>query len=141
VSIYRRFAIVVSIFTIFSGCGGGGGNNKSSATNNPVEEGQNKLPNVYAGSDGKVQVDKPVTIYGKANDPDGVISEYEWTKDGEVLSTTLDVTYIPTELGVDTLTLTVIDNDGASASDSINLEVVEESIGETVIDNGDPLPF
>ncbi len=140
-SIYRRFAIVVSVFTIFSGCGGGGGNNKSSATNNPVEEEQNKLPNVYAGSDGKVQVDKPVTIYGKANDPDGVISEYEWTKDGEVLSTTLDVTYIPTELGVDTLTLTVIDNDGASASDSINLEVVEESIGETVIDNGDPLPF
>jgi len=57
VSIYRRFAIVVSIFTIFSGCGGGGGNNKSSATNNPVEEEQNKLPNVYAGSDGKVQVD------------------------------------------------------------------------------------
>ncbi len=56
-SIYRRFAIVVSIFTIFSGCGGGGGNNKSSATNNPVEEEQNKLPNVYAGSDGKVQVD------------------------------------------------------------------------------------
>ncbi len=89
----------------------------------------------------KFIVDKPVTIYGKANDPDGVISEYEWTKDGEVLSTTLDVTYIPTELGVDTLTLTVIDNDGASASDSINLEVVEESIGETVIDNGDPLPF
>ncbi len=57
------------------------------------------------------------------------------TKDGEVLSTTLDVTYIPTELGVDTLTLTVIDDDGASASDSINLEVVEK------INSGNPLPF
>jgi len=35
-----------------------------------------------AGYDRKVQINKSVTIYGKANDPDGVISEYEWTKMG-----------------------------------------------------------
>ena len=130
--------LLLSISLLFTACGGGSSSDTSS---NLIaeEEGQNKLPIVNAGRDGKVQINTTITIYGNARDIDGSISSYEWTKGTEVLGTTLNLTYTPTVLGTDTLTLTVIDNDGAIISDSLKLEVVAEEV--PVYDNSDPLPF
>jgi len=139
-SIYKSTILSSLAILVLSACGGGGGGGSSSKLTD-TNRVTNLPPSVYVGEDAKVQVNKPVTIYAKASDPDGVISEIEWTKGDEVLGTTLNLTYTPTEVGEEILTLTVTDNDGASASDSIKLKVVDENIGDVVIDNGDPLPF
>lgn len=137
-SIYKSALFSALVVVTLSGCGGGGGGSSKLSDN---DSSTNLPPSVYIGEDTKVQLNKPITIYAKASDPDGVISEIEWKKGDEVLATTLNITYTPTKVGTDILTLTVTDNDGASASDSIKLEVVDENIGDIVIDNGDPLPF
>ena len=127
----KSMLIAMSIF--LTACGGGSGSN--STTSNLISDSANILPSVDAGYDRKVQIDTSIKLYGTATDSDGTISDYEWKKGNEVLGNTKDITYIPTELGIDILTLTVIDNDGGVATDTIKLEVVKE----VVYDN--PLPF
>jgi len=90
-------------------------------------EESNKAPIVNAGADKSVTVNETTTITGTANDSDGTISTIEWKKGNEVLATTLSFSYTPTEVRTDTLTLTVMDDDGATASDSVNIVVVEDS--------------
>jgi len=149
-SISKKIAIVSSLLLMLNACGGGGSSSSDTETQladtQTTTEG-NLPPVVDAGEDRKVEVDKPVTIYGQANDPDGYISEFEWRKGDEVISTSVQVTYIPTEIGKVTLTLIAIDNDGASSSDDIVLEVVEELNSQTTTssapneDGDNPLPF
>ena len=127
--------IAITIFFTACGGGGGGGGENNSTTSNLVSEGGNILPSVDAGYDRKVQINTPVKLYGTATDSDGIISSYEWKKGDEVLGNTQEITYTPTELGIDTIILTVIDNDGGVASDTIKLEVVKEVV------YGNPLPF
>ena len=126
---------------LFTACGGSSSSDNNNTESNLVtnEEGQNKIPTVNAGDDGKVQINTTITIWGSARDIDGTISSYEWTKGEEVLGTELKLIYTPTVLGTDILTLTVIDNDGANVSDSLILEVVAEEV--PIYDNSDPLPF
>jgi len=88
------------------------------------EEVANKLPIANAGVDMSVTVNERVTITGSASDSDGTISTIEWKKGNEVLATTLSFEYIATEVGTDTLTLTVTDDDGATASDSVDITIV-----------------
>jgi hypothetical protein len=131
---------LIFLLTLFlTACGGGGGSNLSDNNdlNSSITE-ENQKPRVYAGEDRKAQINVSLTIWGSAIDPDGVISSYEWKKGDEVLSSTAIVSYIPTQLGTDKLTLTVMDNDGAVASDSININVVEYEVKDTY---NDPLPF
>jgi len=87
--------------------------------------GINITPVVKAGPDKIAEVNQAVIITGVATDIDGTIVSYEWTKDstGEVLATTDSFDYIPTEVGTDTLTLTVMDDDGETDSDSMNVTV------------------
>jgi len=89
------------------------------------EEAQNKIPIVDAGEDKTVTVNESVTLYGSGSDVDGSVT-FEWKKGSSVLGTDATLTYTPTEVGTDTLILTVTDNDGATASDSVNV-VVEDS--------------
>ena len=131
----KSMLIAITIFFTACGGGGGGGGENNPTTSNLVSEGANILPSVDAGYDRKVQINTPVKLYGTATDSDGVISSYEWKKGDEVLGNTQEITYTPTKLGIDIITLTVIDNDGGVASDAIKLEVVEEVVYQN------PLPF
>ncbi len=129
---YLSKSILIATTIVLIGCGGGGnGSNSTSSSNNSI----NMLPIVDAGYNRKVQINTSVKLYGTATDSDGVISSYEWKKGDEVLGNTKNITYIPTELGTDIIILTVIDNDGGVASDTIKLEVVKEAVYE------ESLPF
>ena len=64
-----------------------------------------------------------VTLDGSASsDPDGTIVSYEWTKGATVLGSTANVTY-NFAVGPHTVTLTVTDNGGATASDTVVVTV------------------
>ncbi len=85
----------------------------------------NKAPIANAGTDKTVTVDQSISITGSGSDSDGNIVGYEWKKGSEVLASTAAFIYTPTSVGTDILTLTVTDNDGATGSDSMNVNVVE----------------
>ncbi|MEB8431224.1 DUF5011 domain-containing protein [Cocleimonas sp. KMM 6892] len=85
--------------------------------------GVNISPEVSAGGNQTVEVNKSIEITGTATDSDGKIVSYSWQKDDQVLATTATFVYTPTTVGTDSLILTVTDNDGATASDSISLVV------------------
>jgi len=120
---------------LFTACGGGS-NNTIIDNNSSIEE--NIKPRVDAGEDRKAQINTPIIVWGSAEDPDGVISSYEWKKGGEILSTTAKLSYTPTILGIDKIILTVMDNEGATASDSLNIEIVTQEVEDRY---NEPLPF
>lgn len=109
--------LFVALFsvTILTGCG--------DDTTTSTQEGSNKAPIVNAGKDKTVQINETVTITGTASDSDGTIVSYEWKKGNSVLATTLSFSYRPTVVGRDLLTLTVVDNDGDSSSDTMTVIV------------------
>ena len=85
----------------------------------------NQAPIANAGANRAVQVGVGIGISGTGTDSDGTISAYEWSISGTVLATTSAFIYTPTKVGTDTLTLKVIDNDGGSASDTLDVVVTE----------------
>ena len=91
----------------------------------------NTTPNVppvaNAGKDKKVIVGQSITITGTATDSDGTIKSYKWKKGSTVLATTASFTYTPTVAGKDTLTFTVTDDGGASASVSMIVTVISNT--------------
>lgn len=65
-----------------------------------------------------------VTLSGAGStDPDGVITSYAWTESGTPLGAAVTLTY-PFPLGSHTITLTVTDDRGGSASDAVVVIVV-----------------
>lgn len=91
----------------------------------------NIAPTANAGADQTV-VDslgdgvENVTLDGSASsDSDGSIASYEWYKGATLLATGVSPT-LPFTLGSHTVTLTVTDNEGATASDSVQINVVAE---------------
>jgi len=119
--------ILSSLVTIvlFSGCGGSGNSDTS------VDEESNQPPIVNAGSDKTVVVNKAITLTGTASDNDGVIVSYEWKKGTKVLGDTSVLNYLPTKVGVDTLHFTVMDDEGASSSDTVTITVTSEPTEES----------
>jgi hypothetical protein len=79
-----------------------------------VTEIPNQIPTANAGEDRAVTVNTPVSIHGTASDPDGTVADVSWTEGATVLSDQLDFSYIPTSEGEYILTLTVMDDDGAT---------------------------
>jgi len=91
-------------------------------TPTPVETNQSPIAN--AGLDKSVTVNESITIRGSASDIDGRVIRYEWTKKGSIVLATMPTfEYIPTRAGIDRLTLTVTDDDGAIDSDYMLLTV------------------
>jgi hypothetical protein len=90
----------------------------------------NVPPTVNAGLDQVITLPlSTVTLTGTANDTDGTITSYNWTKisgptGGTITSPTV-ITTIVTGLtqGIYIFRLTVIDSDGATASDDISITV------------------
>jgi hypothetical protein len=85
----------------------------------------NSKPTANAGADKTVTVNNSVTLYGSGSDNEGSVT-FEWKKGDEVLGTGKTLTYMPTIVGTDILTLVVTDDDGATASDSVKINVKED---------------
>jgi len=84
----------------------------------------NLNPTANAGGDQSIKVNRTITIAGTGTDDDGTVESYEWKKGSTTLATTASFDYSPTTSGTDTITLTVTDNDGNTASDSIEVTVI-----------------
>ncbi|CAM9899019.1 unnamed protein product, partial [Chrysoparadoxa australica] len=88
----------------------------------------NQGPSVSAGADQTVSDsdgsgDQIVTLSGSGSDADGSVASYEWTEGATVLGNTASIS--PTlSVGTHTLTLTVTDSGGATASDNVIVTVV-----------------
>ena len=89
------------------------------------EENQNPIAN--AGLDKSVTVNQSISITGSGTDSDGTIVNYEWKNGDDILGTTATITYIPTVVGINTLMLTVTDNDGLTATDSVSIVVSDSN--------------
>ncbi len=88
----------------------------------------NKNPIANAGSNKTVEAGVAIEIIGGATDSDGIVSAYQWAIGDTILASTASFIYTPSEVGTEKLTLTVIDNDGGNASDSIDVVVTEATI-------------
>jgi len=97
----------------------------------------NLSPVADAGSDQTVTDSggdgvEAVTLDASASyDPDGTITAYEWTESGVVLSTLVSFTY-DFAVGTHTITLSVIDNEGAASTDEVIVTVTEEATSLTL---------
>ena len=111
-----------------------------------IVEPANQDPAANAGADQTLSDNdgtgsETVTLVGSGSDLDGNIVSYQWTDGATVLGNTADIS--PSlAVGTHTLTLTVTDNDGAMASDSLVVTIVanqgpsiDEGADQTVIDN------
>lgn len=94
-----------------------------------IPNGVNLPPKANAGENKETQVAVAIQITGSGSDSDGTIEAYEWTQGGNVLATTPVFDYTPTKEGTDTLTLTVIDNEGASSNDTMDVFVTAATPG------------
>ncbi len=87
----------------------------------------NQGPSANAGadqsdSDADGSGDQIVTLTGSGSDADGSVVSYQWTEGGTVLGNTAAIS--PSlSVGTHTLTLTVTDNGGATASDTVLVTV------------------
>jgi C1A family cysteine protease len=121
---------------LLSACGGGGGGDDGG----PTPPSSNNLPTVNAGSDLTSDEDETVTLSGTATDSDGTISSYNWTQTAGTSVTinnsdTSSASFTsPRVFSQETLVfqLTVTDNSGGAASDSVQV-VVENNINEPPI--------
>lgn len=105
----------------------------------------NERPTVSAGSDQSVTLPvNSVVFNGTANDPDGTIATYAWSKitgpgtftlSGENTST---LTVSDLVAGNYTFRLTVTDNDGAQASDLVEVNVAPEIVNQAPTANAGP---
>ncbi len=92
-----------------------------------VTEAPNTLPTANAGADAITGVNSPnpVILEGTGSDDEGPVT-YQWSENGVALANGTDatLTYLPTMVGEHILTLTVTDNNGATASDTVNVKAV-----------------
>ena len=115
----KRFtlnALLLLATIILVGCGGGDDSLSWTAVN--------EAPTANAGADKTVLVNDVVVITGIGTDTDGPIVSYQWTNGATVLSDTASFDFNESTLGIYTFTLTVTDDNNASAIDTMNVNVV-----------------
>ncbi len=86
-------------------------------------------------------IDTPVTFTGQGDDLDGTISGYSWDSSlNGHLGDTRSYTTTASQLspGTHTISFTVVDNDGKASAPVTRTLVVQSTINEVIIDNGDP---
>jgi hypothetical protein len=90
----------------------------------PVSTATNQPPVADAGPDRTVIENKSITIDGGASfDPENTVLTFVWSLDGVEVATGPQYTAGPFGVGTHTVTLTVTDREGASASDDMILTV------------------
>ncbi len=89
----------------------------------PKPKPTNKKPTVKADDNKVITLGDSVKISATANDSDGQIVKYEWIEDGKVISSQNSFDYTPTTLGEHKLIITVTDDKGATASDTLKVTV------------------
>jgi hypothetical protein len=104
------------------------GSQKTFKTLKSIVSLSNQIPVVNAGKDKNLSFGNTLLLHGSAVDTDGLITSYLWKEGDEVLANTASFTYIPTSKGVKKLTLTVIDDDGARAVDSVTIIVLDRAM-------------
>ena len=90
-----------------------------------VNSPKNKPPVANAGSDVVCYVNKSCDLNGTGTDSDGSIVSYVWDFGDGATAKGASVSHIYNVTGSYTATLTVTDNDGAKASDSITVTVLK----------------
>lgn len=119
---FKSIAVLALLSLFLISCGGGGGGSDSTPT-------PNTSPTALAGDDQTVNENIVVTITGSGTDSDGSISSYNWS---QTVGTSVTITdadkstmsfTAPETASSEILifTLTVTDNDGATASDTVDV--------------------
>jgi hypothetical protein len=131
-AIARNLLLLASMATILISCGG----SSSTDDSNPPIPPTNIAPSADAGADQSVNENTEVTISGSGTDSDGSISSYAWIQSSgtEVTlqnSNSAIVSFQALNVSSDellTFELTVTDNDGAVATDSVVITVMSNII-------------
>ena len=110
---------------------------------------ENQAPTANAGADQNVMEDESVTLRASASsDSDGTIVSYEWKEGDSVLSTASSFIKADFTVGTHTITLTVTDDNGATATDTVVVTVnalaeacqatlaTEQSFTDSFVDSG-----
>ncbi|HIP12061.1 MAG TPA: hypothetical protein EYG73_04990 [Arcobacter sp.] len=87
----------------------------------------NNSPISKAGIDQNITLGDTVTLNGSGTDNDGSISSYIWKRGTETLGTTATMSYTPTAVGTEILTLIVTDDDSATGRDSVNVTILNNN--------------
>ena len=124
---YPLLPLILSL--ILSACGGGGGGG-GTFTPVPTAPAANTVPSANAGADQQTLVSQEVTISGSGSDSDGSIASYLWTQSsGETVtlsaSDTASVSFVAPSIETTLIfELSVTDNDGAEATDTVSVSVI-----------------
>lgn len=117
---------IIPLFLLVSSCGGG----SASPPEPPVQV--NQSPTVDAGVEQTVEVSQQVTLTASASDSDGTVDSFSWvqTSGTSVILNNADLisaTFTSPSVAQDeilTFDITVTDNQGATATDGINIIVL-----------------
>ena len=120
--------LAVTTLAVLGACGGGGDNDNN---NQPA----NSAPQAEAGMDITADANASVTLNGSAStDSDGMIVSYSWTQlsgNGVTLSdaTTAEPNFTAPALNGDLVfQLTVTDDDGATAMDTVTVSIINGTV-------------
>lgn len=123
----RKGVLVLALSGLLAACNGG----SDDVTPPPVQ--QNQAPEVTASSDVETVMEtETATLVAEATDSDGTIQSYAWEQTAGDVSVTLssaadaEPTFVAPDVYGDTLvtfTVTVTDNDGATASDEVSITI------------------
>ena len=100
----------------------------ASASDETIVTVSNRAPVANAGSDQTVNHVQAVTLDGSGStDPEGAALTYAWSIGGVQIATGPNPTVGPFAVGAHTVTLTVTDDHGATATDSVVITVINEA--------------
>lgn len=124
----RRFTLPGQYLLLFLVEDGEGNQTRASRMLTVIGSRVPQAPIAFAGPDIMVEIGTPVTLTGSSSDPDGDIVRREWLAEGSSIPLRSSDTYAfqAGVLGAHRYIFRVIDKDGLSASDTVQVTVVLE---------------
>ncbi|MGS2720378.1 PKD domain-containing protein [Paraglaciecola aestuariivivens] len=122
--------VFVIFLMVFSACGGGGGDDST-----PIPTPVTISPTVSAGADFSVTEGESFTLVATGSDPDGSITSVQWTQTAGTSvdlgdANTANLNLVAPMVNSDevlSFTVTVVDNDGAAATDTVKVTVINNN--------------